>query len=118
VTQAELLYDRTIFLANCFTSIPEDELLTIAEHLIYHSDFRSLSSRLTNNSLIWPVHATIPSGRVHIQYDGKISEAIVNEGLSNNVSYYSLSLSAAEDFNYQYPVSSLEIYKYINTNEL
>jgi hypothetical protein len=55
---------------------------------------------------------------VHIHYEGKLNEAEVNTGISGTVSYYTLSLAAAEDFNYQYPESSFEIYKYINTNEV
>ncbi|MBI5009554.1 MAG: hypothetical protein HZB98_07890, partial [Bacteroidia bacterium] len=56
--------------------------------------------------------------RVRIHYEGRINESDVNAGISGSIAYYTLSLAAAEDFNYQYPESSFEIYNYINTNEV
>jgi hypothetical protein len=118
VPTEEFLFERTKFLANCFPRIPEDELLSIATQLKFYRDFNSLSSQLSDNSLIWPFSATRKTDRVHIHYEGKINEIEVNTGLSGIASYYALSLSVAEEFNYHYPESSFEIYKYINTNEV
>lgn len=114
----EFLSARTLFLANCFPSVPEDELLSIAAHLKYHKDFQSLTSQITDNIIIWPLSGTGTTGRVHIFYNGKISEADLNTGFTGKTSYYTLSLSATSDFNYQYPESSFEIYKYIDINEV
>ena len=114
----EFLLARTLFLHNCFPSVPEDELLSVAAQLKYHKDFLSLSSQATDNTLIWTLSASGIPARVYVSYDGKLSEADINAGLSGNISYYTLSLSAADDFNYQYPDSSFEIFRYIKSNEL
>jgi len=118
VPEEEFHIARTMFLANCFPSIPEDELLSIAAQMKYHKDYGSLSSQLTDNTLVWTLSGTGTPGRIHIFYDGKLSEADINEGLTANTSYYTLSSSATDDFNYQYPESAFEIYKYIDINEV
>jgi len=118
VSNEEFLYEKTTFLTGCFNSVPEEELLTLSCNLKYFKDFTALSSRINENTLIWPVSPARKTDRVHIHYEGKLTEKEVNTGIGGNVSYYSLSLSAVEEFNYQYPESSSEIYKYININEV
>jgi len=114
----ELLFEKTRFLSGCIPAVPEDEVLTLASHLEFHRDFSSLSSHVGEYSLIWPVSSKRTTDRVHIHYEGRLNESDVNAGISGSVGYYALSLAAAEDFNYQYPESSFEIYNYINTNEV
>jgi ATP:ADP antiporter, AAA family len=118
VPKEEFIFERTRFLSNCFPSVPEEELLTIATQLKFWQDFNALYSQISDNSLIWPITSNRKSDRVHIHYDGKLSEAEVNTGISGMVSYYTLSMAAAETFGYQFPESSFEIYDYINTNEV
>jgi hypothetical protein len=113
----EFILARTLFLHNCFPSIPEDELLSVAAHLKYHKDFGSLTAQTTENILVWSLSATGATQKVHIVYDEKISETDINSGMGD-IFYYTLPLSVAEDFNYQYPESSFEIFQYIDTNEL
>jgi hypothetical protein len=83
-----------------------------------YRDFSSLSSHIGENSLVWPLLSKRTTDRVHIHYEGRLNEADINAGMSGIVAYYALSLNAAEDFNYQYPESSFEIFNYINTNEV
>ena len=117
VYEEEFIMARTSFLASCFPSVPEEELLSIAGQLKFHKDFESLTSGITDNSAIWPVSGSAEPGKVHVFYEGKLSEADIIIAIGENISYYSLSLSATDDFNYQYPDSSFEIFKYIETNE-
>ncbi len=114
----ELLFEKTRFLSGCIPAVSEDEVLTLASHMEFHRDFSSLSSHVGEYSLIWPVSSKRTTDRVHIHYEGRLNESDVNAGISGSVGYYALSLAAAEDFNYQYPESSFEIYNYINTNEV
>jgi len=118
VSDEELLFEKAKFLSACVPSVPEDEVLTLAAHMEFYKDFSSLSSHIGEYTLIWPFSSKRTSHRVHIHYEGRINEPDVNAGISGSISYYTLSLAAAEDFNYQYPESSFEIYNYINTNEV
>jgi hypothetical protein len=118
VPSEEFHMARNMFLSNCFPSIPEDELMSVSAQLKYHNDFTSLASGVTGGTLIWPVSMTRQTGRAHVYYSGKLNMTDLNAGLSGNIYYYTLSLSVAEDFNFQYPGSSLEIFKYIETNEV
>ena len=118
VAPEELLFEKTRFLSACVPAVPEDEVLTLAAHTEFHKDFSSLASHAGKFSLIWPFSSKRSSHRVHIHYEGRLNEQDVNAGISGSVAYYTLSLTAVEDFNYQYPESSFEIYNYINTNEV
>ncbi|MBK9390343.1 MAG: hypothetical protein IPN68_09185 [Bacteroidetes bacterium] len=118
VASEELLFEKTRFLSACFPAVPEDEVMTLASHTELYRDFSSLSSHIGEYSMVWPVLSKRTTDRVHIHYEGRINEADINAGISGIVAYYTLSLNSAEDFNYQYPESSFEIYNYINTNEV
>jgi hypothetical protein len=118
VAADDLLFEKTRFLSACFPAVPEDEVLTLAFHMELYRDFSSLSSHIGENSLVWPLLSKRTTDRVHIHYEGRLNEADINAGMSGIVAYYALSLNAAEDFNYQYPESSFEIFNYINTNEV
>ena len=118
VPEEEFIMAKTSFLSGCFQSVPEEELLSIAGQLKYHKDFESLVSDLKDNTIIWTISGTAKADRVHVFYEGKLSETDINTGPDSRIAFYSLSLSAADDFNYQYPDSSFEIFKYIETNEV
>jgi hypothetical protein len=113
----EFLYEKTRFLAERLPSVSEAELLSLAVYLKYFKDFNSLSSALTDNTIIWPVSENRPAGKVHIHYEGKLDETKVVSGSAGNVSYYLLALAAAEEFTYHYPESSFGIFNYIKNNE-
>jgi hypothetical protein len=118
VATEELLFEKTRFLSALIPAVPEDEILTLAAHMEFYKDFSSLASHSGKFALIWPFSSKRSSHRVHIHYEGRLNEQDVNAGISGSVAYYTLSLTAVEDFNYQYPESSFEIYNYINTNEV
>jgi hypothetical protein len=118
VAPEQLLFEKTRFLSACVPAVPEDEILTLAAHMEFYKDFSSLASHSGKFALIWPFSSKRSSHRVHIHYEGRLNEQDVNAGISGSVAYYTLSLTAVEDFNYQYPESSFEIYNYINTNEV
>jgi hypothetical protein len=118
MAEEEFLMARTMFLHNCFPSISDDELLSISAQLKYHKDLGSLTSQTTENMLIWTLSGSGAPSQVQIVYGEKISETDINSGMEGNVFYYTLALSVADDFNYQHPESSFEIFQYIDTNEL
>jgi hypothetical protein len=68
--------------------------------------------------LIWTLSGSGAPSQVQIVYGEKISETDINSGMEGNVFYYTLALSVADDFNYQHPESSFEIFQYIDSNEL
>ncbi len=117
VAGEELLFEKTLFLTKCFPGILEDEILTLAENLRFHKDFPTLSSVIMDNSIIWPVSQKQGNGKVIIHYEGKLDEKEFAGGNKGTGSFYSLSLAVAEDFDYQFPESSIEIFNYINSNE-
>ena len=114
----EMLYEKTMFLSKCFPGIQEDEVLTLAEHLMFHKDFASLSADVMDNIIIWPVLEEDSNGKVIIHYEGRLNEADFASGTKETGSFYTLSLPAVENFDYQYPDSSIEIFNYININEV
>lgn len=92
-------------------AVPEEELLSLAARMEYHIDFSSIASKPHGHMIFWTLSETNPKIRVHINYDGKISE-------EDRASYYTLPLNAVDDFNYQHPESSYIVNDYIATNEL
>jgi hypothetical protein len=67
--------------------------------------------------MIWPLRHS-EKAPVHIHYEGGLADTEVEIIASGATSWYVLSLSAAEDFNYRYPESSIKVFEYINHNEV
>jgi len=118
VPREEFLFEKTRFLSGCFLSVPQEELLTLAASVKYFGDFSSLSANLKDNTLIWTLSDDSDAGKVHIHYEGRLTENEVNKAMTRDIAYYTLTMAAAEDFNYQYPDYSFEIYNYINSHEV
>jgi len=112
------LLTKTRFLSACMPAIPEDELLTLAARMEYHIDFGSIASKPHDHMIVWTLSETKPKIRVHINYDGKISEEAVNAGIKDRASYYTLPLNAVDDFNYQHAESSNIVNDYISTHDM
>jgi ATP/ADP translocase len=117
VKQEELLFEKTRFLAECFPSVPEDELLSVSPDIRYFSSISDLRNSSLTNLMIWPLRHS-EKAPVHIHYEGGLADTEVEIIASGATSWYVLSLSAAEDFNYRYPESSIKVFEYINHNEV
>lgn len=114
----ELLFEKTMFLSEWLPGIRADEVLTLAEHLHYYRDFARLSSDIMDNSIIWSVPQHRGKGEVIIHYEGRLNEADFTTAPKVEGSYYTISQASIEDFDYQYPERSIEIFKFINSNEV
>ena len=49
----ELLFEKVQFLSDCFTGIPEEELLLLAGAMKYIKDFQTSSSSISDSCIIW-----------------------------------------------------------------
>lgn len=101
------LFEKVLFLASLFKSIPEEELLILAEKLI-HADVLPTGATCAPECIVWNLGES--EKKADIKYGG-------GEGKLSKGSYYVLPLTAIEEFNRQYPESATEIFTYIDLNE-
>ena len=113
VIQAELFFERAMFLRQKFSSIDEDKLLTLCANLKYYEDLTTLCSDNLENVIIWPYFGGNAKG-VIMHYEGRLNEEELNSNRNfRNQSFYALSMAAVYDFAFYYPESSVDIFKNI-----
>ena len=115
--QAELSFEKVKFLHQNFKSIHEDILLALSAHLNYYENLEALCLDNHENVIIWSCYEG-NAKRVIVHYDGKLNEEEIRKINLGNPSFYTLSMAAVYNFDFYYPESSMEIFKYIETNEL
>lgn len=103
----EYLYEKVLFLSRLFLGVPEEELLVLAEKLIFTKDL-STDATCTNDCIVWNVNG---DGRVVINVGNDLKRAM------ERTSGYYLPLAAVEEFSRHYPGSTTEILTYIDQNE-
>lgn len=115
--EKELLFEKVKFLSNCFTSIPEEELLSLAGTMKNMKEIKTGNSLFPGSCLLWSLSADKTIIDAFVLYDGSIGNARKRLEEKGNDSYYLLPLSAVEEYDYQFPDNSLEIFKYIDNQE-
>jgi AAA family ATP:ADP antiporter len=114
----ELLFEKVLFLSECFGVIPEDDLLFLAGAMKYQKVLDPESVLLLNEScIIWTLSGEKTDNEVRILNNDKIDRLNLNYQSRDNLSYYVLPLTAIEDYNFQFPEKSSEILKYIENHE-
>jgi ATP/ADP translocase len=109
-----LIFDKVKFLSTCFLGIIEEELLSLAQFMIYVKTFQEGSSLYSEDSIIWPLKSDETGIEVYFHYSYQIDDSNDIFHGKENTSYYILPLNAVNNFNYQFPENALEILNYID----
>ncbi len=104
----ELLFEKTVFLSKFFKMIPEDELIELAEKLVYVKDIKK-NGQCAPECIIWDVK---DENRVIVNHGGE-SRKYNSEGPC-----YVLPLDTVREFSRIFPESMKEILTYIDLNEV
>jgi ATP/ADP translocase len=112
-----LIFDKVKFLSTCFLGIIEEELLSLAQSMIFVKSFQEGSSLYSEDSIIWPLKSEEAGQEVYIQYSYQTDDSNDIFHAKENTSYYILSLYAVNNFNYQFPDNAVEILNYIDKYE-
>jgi len=115
--EKELLFEKIQFLSNCFTGIPEEELFSMAGAMKYMKDFQTGFQLFPDGCIIWTLSADMPDNEVYILYNEHMKGPGEKFQNKDNAAYYILPLNAVEEYHYQFPDRSFEIFKYIDNNE-
>jgi len=113
----ELIFDRIKFLSTCFEGIVEEELLSLAGAMNYMKTFQPDSPLYSEDSIIWALSSDKAEKEVYIHYSVQMEDSVDKFQGKDNTSYYILPLHAIDDFNYQFPDNSIELFKYIEKYE-
>ncbi len=113
----ELIYGKVKFLASCFAGIYEDELLFIAEKLIYIKKGQENVSLNPEGGIIWSFVPDKPDPAVLVIHENSVLLRRVTEKLNKSSFCYILQLNVVEEFGFEFPESSFRILKYIDEKE-
>ncbi len=113
----ELLFEKIRFLSDCFKGIPEEELLTMAGALKYIRDLKTEFPTYPYGCLIWSLSDEKQISEVYVNYTEQMNSSGEKFKGRDNTSYFILSLSAVEEYLYQFPDRWFEIMKYIDNKE-
>lgn len=115
--EKELLFQKVRFLKSCFSETPEEDLIFLGSRLLYFADLRNGTPAVEGGNILWLMSEENPIPMVYVNHPG--IERII-KGLnrkSHNTFGYALPFSAIEEYHFEYPEKSFEIFKYIDINE-
>ncbi len=113
----ELIYDKVCFLSSCFSLIKEDELIFLAERMLFLSNTPLGLSLPQYSSLIWIFRNDKSKPDVIVIQDND-DQSWDRKNMLNACSYcYILPLNSVEEFDFQFSEDSRIIFKYIDDNE-
>lgn len=117
-----LLYEKVRFLKSAFASVPEDELLYLAESMQFITDPDSPEVAQGNNFILWPVIEAAPDTGLKVVFDADNNGKEIISGKNTPSKYYLLPLKTIEEFRILYPEHSFEIFhqidKYLNNTAI
>lgn len=117
VYKEEFLFEKVRFLSDRIGIIGEDESLTIAGEMKYIKNFDRESLLFSEGFFIWPLYKDNETDEVYVVYNGDIEKLVQKQQEWSNISFYLLTFSAIEEYNFQFPEKSFEILKYIENKE-
>ncbi|HNW56420.1 MAG TPA: hypothetical protein PLR88_01000 [Bacteroidales bacterium] len=117
VDEKELLFEKVKFLSACFSVIPEEELISLAEVVRFMNDSKQDGCLLPENYIVWFLSDDNQVMETHVVYEGDTGNTgEKNKGRKKHQCYI-LPLNAIEEHNYQYPDNAFEMLKCINSFE-
>ena len=112
-----LVFEKVKFLARWFGPINEDELIFLAERTRFLREVTAETAAIEADSIIWTIandNHVIP---VIVNHAGRqLTDDQVTKLRSCSYCYV-LPFGAIEEFGFQYPENTWEIYRYIDKNE-
>ena len=114
---ADMLYEKTCFLSECFPGLLKDDLLVPAESLVLINDIITADINIEGGFILWKIR---PGGKGN---EVKIITGQVNakelEAFSKGCEFlYLMPLNTIKEFNFRFPGKSAEILEYIEVNEI
>ncbi|HEX2967616.1 MAG TPA: hypothetical protein VHO46_00835 [Bacteroidales bacterium] len=104
----DLIYEKVLFLSKIFCKIPEDELLSLSEKLIYTNNLNDRTRAA--ECIAWDINDI---GSVYIDHYNENRTT-----LKPGSAYYILPLASIDEFCRQYPERIGEILEYMDLNEI
>jgi hypothetical protein len=116
--EKELVYEKVRFLSSCFRTIKEDELLLLSDKLLFaRNDQKGIYSQPVN-SLMWSFPADNKDPEIFVNLADITDPGKIARDIRSECFYcYVLPLNTVTEFNFQYPESSFEIFKYVDSCE-
>jgi len=115
--EKELIWEKVSFLSGCIKGIPEDELLHLSGEMKFFRDSGEGNPLHDNNCIIWPLEGAYKGHASIFYYEGEEKNRERKQLSGDNVSYYSLSLDAVEDYLNHFPERAPKVLKYIDNIE-
>lgn len=113
----ELLYGKVKFLTSCFTGIYEDEILFLAEKMIFLKNSRQDINLSPGGGIIWSFVPEKPDPAILVIHENSQLLRTAREKLNTSSFCYILQLNVVEEFGFEFPESSFRILKYIDDKE-
>jgi AAA family ATP:ADP antiporter len=114
IMQEEFLLERVSFLSGLFTDIPEDELLFLAELIIYKSASEFQSTKEIPDSIIWNIESDFSSYNMAELFENNIAGYLDTNTVFAGSFFYIIPVEAIEDFRNLYPERSYEVFIYFD----
>ena len=114
--EGELLYDKVIFLAECFPGLSKEDLLLPAGTMKYLKTVQPSDLDVSGGYILWQVHSGQPGKEVRITTEPLgVKEA---QSFSDSCDFlYLLPLNTIKEYNFRFPEKSQAILEYIELNE-
>lgn len=118
ITEKELVFEKVRFLTSCFKEIKEDELLFLADKMLFaRNDERGIYSQ-PSNTIAWSFSSEKSEPEIFLNYEDITDPGKIARDMRTTCYYcYVLSLNTVREFNFQFPESSFGIFKYIDNCE-
>lgn len=115
--QQEFLFEKVIFLSQCFCGIPEDDLLFLSEKMVTIKNMDGEDMPACEDSIIWHFTNDDSLTDVIIQHKELVDYREIKHNGNTSSYYYVLPFEVIEEFSFQYPESISLVLRYIDKNE-
>jgi len=118
INEKELLFEKVKFLVSCFDKIKEDELLFLAERMAFaRNNQRGIFSQ-PSNSILWSFTEDNSEPEIFVNHDDMSDPGRVARDIRSFCFYcYVLPLRSISEFDFHFPESSFEVFRYIDKHE-
>ena len=118
INEKELLFEKVKFLASCFNKIKEDELLFLAEKMAFaRNNQRGIFSQ-PSNSIMWSFAEDNSEPEIFVNHEDMSDPGRVARDIRSSCYYcYVLPLRSISEFDFHFPESSFELFRYIDKHE-
>lgn len=117
VNKNELVYEKVKFLSGCFETVHEDELIYLAEKMLFLTNSKDEKNKFPPDSVIWIFNSNEEIHKVVVNHgnNGRINGSIAV--LDSYLFSYVIPFTVIKEFRFQFPENSFRILRYIDKNE-